>query len=968
MSASIETNKIINKLNLLLNEEKLIKEFSSYQLSKIESYFQFADEIFLLNNEEQSSLLKILAESKLDNPKTVLGRLIPPYIAFKKSLNYDPSEEEQLFGIIISLLLDFQTATRWSIIIYITDKILSLFPAEIEKLKNHPYITDVLKFKQDAVEKIQGKKETKQILRMIVEIDKKDADSCFKYAKLVHSEDPEEAGVFFKRAAEIYVKEKKIDKLEEIWKILTDQYFEDLKFFERIEKFLNAGKFYDFIIAFYPQLIEKYKEIEDWDTVINLLKKIIINAIEQEKKEINTRRLETGEKKLKRKESRALSRLREELTKAYKNKYKNHSLLEVFLKASNLTNPKIPIQISIANFEKYIVFDTGNYVYHRKRGIGKIKEINEQQVIIDFKDEKTSQIVPQKMSLSMAISSLQALETTHIWVRIYENLEEVKQLAKENKLEFLKILLESFDRKITLSQIKSEMIGKGLLENSEWNKWWQETRKILKESPLFGFNPKKRDEILMWERELSYSEELENKFNNVKEWDKKLEIAIESLTVNPEITEKSSESFLEYFFEQEDRKDPVKKLEIFFYFLKFIEVYPNHSIGKLKKGKKEEILNWISNELSEEEILRIFSEIKHSDFKKYFIDLIQESKENFKDIFLRILLETPIKIHKYIIDKLNKSDQSSLISFFNTLYRKYKEYPELFLWISKNILENDWYEEYQWIDKSREEILLQLLRLLKYLDRIEKKGNKLKNATLDVIFGTQNITIEYLNKSKFKKYIENFSEEIIQKLYLLFKDIPFIPKEHKENLLNFIKGIRPEIQISTQEAISEEEEKEDLIYSDEVIYVTMEAIQRFRNYLDHLINVELPENAKEIGEAQEKGDLRENAEYKAALERQDKLRAEIKKAEEQLKKARPIDSSKIRTDLVSVGTLVFLKDQEGNTLHYKILGPWDADPEKNIISYASPLGKTLLGKKIGEKAEFGSEKIYTIEKIEKIVL
>ncbi|MFN3603812.1 MAG: GreA/GreB family elongation factor [Leptonema sp. (in: bacteria)] len=968
MNPSTETNKNIAKLNLLINEEKITRDFSSYQLSKVESYFQFGEEIFRLNNEEQSEILKILAEYKQENPKTVLGRLIPPYVAFKKNLNYDPSEEELLFELIVSVLLDFQSSTRWSLIIYITDKILALFPQEVEKLRNHPYITDVLRFKQDAVEKIQGKKETKSILKTILELDKKDADSSVKYAKLIHTEDPEEAGLFFKRAAEIYIKEKKIEKLEEIWKILTEEYYEDLKFFERIEKFLNTGKYYDFIIAYYPQLVEKYKEIEDWDTVISLLKKIIGNAIEQDKREVNARRLETGEKKIRRKEGRALSRLREELTKAYKNKYKKHSLLEVFLKASNITNPKIPIQISIANFEKYIVFDTGNYVYHRKRGIGKIKEINEQQIVVDFKDEKTSQTITQKMSLSMAISSLQALEPTHIWVRMYENLEEVRKLVKENKLEFFKILLESFNKKITLSQVKLELIGKGILESSEWNKWWQETRKILKESSLFGFNPKKRDEILMWERELTYAEELENKFNNVKEWDKKLEIALESLLVNPEITEKSSEAFLDYFLEQEETKDPIKKLEIYFYSLKFNEVYPNHTVARIKKNKKEEILNWIRTEISDEEAIKIFSEIKYTDFKKYFIDFFIESKENFKEILIKILLETPVKIHKYIIDKLNRIDPNILNQFFVPLFRKYKEYPELFLWVSKNILENDWHREYEWIDKSKEEVVLQLLRLLKYLDRIEKRGNKLKNATLDVIFGTQNISIENLQKSKMKKFIEEFQEDTIQKLYILFKDIPFIPKEHKENLLNFIKIVRPEIEILSKETIDIEEEREELIPSDNAIYVTSEAIQKFKNYLDHLINVELLENAKEIGEAQEKGDLRENAEYKAALERQDKLRAEIKKLEEELKKAKPIDVTKIRTDLITIGTLVFLKDQDGNSIQYKILGPWDADPEKNIISYASPLGKSLLGKKIGDKTEFGSEKIYTIEKIEKAIL
>jgi transcription elongation factor GreA len=130
----------------------------------------------------------------------------------------------------------------------------------------------------------------------------------------------------------------------------------------------------------------------------------------------------------------------------------------------------------------------------------------------------------------------------------------------------------------------------------------------------------------------------------------------------------------------------------------------------------------------------------------------------------------------------------------------------------------------------------------------------------------------------------------------------------------------------------------------------------------------MPENSREIGEAQEKGDLRENAEYKAALERQDKLRAEATKLEEDLKKAVPIDPSKVRTDVVSIGTKVSVKDNStGESIDYTILGPWDVDPEKNIISYASPLGKILLGKKIGDVAVLNKDRSFTIEKIERAI-
>jgi transcription elongation factor GreA len=974
MNPSIETQdkKLLNKLFTLINEEKLTKDFSSYQLSKIESYINFAKEVANASEEEQKEILQTLAEYKnTENDKTILGRLIPVIIAFSKTIERDPSEEDNLFDLVISLLHDFQLATRWSIIVYICDQILDFFPQEIDKLKNHPGIVDILKFKQDTIEKLKGKKETKSILKTIIEIDKKDADSAVKYAKLIAVDDPEEAGIYLKRAAEIYAKENKTDKLEEIWKTLVDEYHEDLKFFERIERILNNNKNYNFIIANYPQLVEKYKELEEWDIVIDLLKKIISNAIEQEKREENEKRLKGIDLKYKRKEGKALSRLREELIKAYKNKYKKHSLLDVFLRLSELTNPKKPINIGISNFEKYIVFDTNNYVYHRKRGVGKIKQINENEIIIDFDKNQN-----QKMGLDMAISSLQALQPNHIWVRYYENPEELKKLCKENKLEFFKILLESYNKKITLAQVKAEILDK-LISKSEWNKWWQDARKLLKESQYFGFSPKKRDEILMWDRELSYSEELENKFNNVKEWDKKLEIALESLTVSPDITEKASETFAEYFLSQEESKDPLKKILAYLFLNLFEKTYPNNDITKSRKIDKNEIIELLK-ELDTKQILNIFYQIKNTDFKKQFVDLIIEAKDNYVEILEQILLEPTIKVHKYIIEKLDQLNRKDVLrNYIDLIMRKYREYPEIFLWISKNILENDWEKDYDWIQTTKYDVLLQIFRLLKPLERIETRGNRLKNLAIETIFGNVNITVENLEKSKISEYIQNASESFVKRIYILFKNVPYIPDAHKENFKEFIKKVRPDItdlEITLEadleeEPIYEKEEKiEIFIPSDDIIYTTQEAIEAKRRHLDHILYVEMPENSREIGEAQEKGDLRENAEYKAALERQDKLRAEATKLEEDLKKAVPIDPSKVRTDVVSIGTKVSVKDNStGENIDYTILGPWDVDPEKNIISYASPLGKILLGKKIGDVAVLNKDRSFTIEKIERAI-
>ena len=132
--------------------------------------------------------------------------------------------------------------------------------------------------------------------------------------------------------------------------------------------------------------------------------------------------------------------------------------------------------------------------------------------------------------------------------------------------------------------------------------------------------------------------------------------------------------------------------------------------------------------------------------------------------------------------------------------------------------------------------------------------------------------------------------------------------------------------------------------------------------------MEIPNNSKEIGEALELGDLKENAEYKAAKEKQTILNATASKLQEDLEKAHVFEKEEINTSQVGFGTKVtLLNTASGKEEHYTILGPWESDPNENIISYLSPFGKNLIGAKTGEKLVFEINEIpysYKVKGIE----
>ena len=137
-----------------------------------------------------------------------------------------------------------------------------------------------------------------------------------------------------------------------------------------------------------------------------------------------------------------------------------------------------------------------------------------------------------------------------------------------------------------------------------------------------------------------------------------------------------------------------------------------------------------------------------------------------------------------------------------------------------------------------------------------------------------------------------------------------------------------------------------------VTYITQEGLNKLKKELDHLMNVERPSISKQIGEAIEKGDISENAEYDAAKDAQGMLEAKIAVLRGKIANARIIDESKIDTSAVQIMNKVTIKNKKNNaTMQYTIVSEHEADLKSGKISIETPIAKGLLGKKVGDSVE-----------------
>ena len=138
----------------------------------------------------------------------------------------------------------------------------------------------------------------------------------------------------------------------------------------------------------------------------------------------------------------------------------------------------------------------------------------------------------------------------------------------------------------------------------------------------------------------------------------------------------------------------------------------------------------------------------------------------------------------------------------------------------------------------------------------------------------------------------------------------------------------------------------------ELHYVTAEGYAKLKAELEHMISVERPAISKAIGEARDKGDLSENAEYDAAREAQGLLELKISQLKEIIANSRVIDESKINTDCVQILNKVKVKNLGNNAvMQFTLVGESEANLKENKIAATTPIGKALMGKKKGEDVE-----------------
>ncbi|MBV6494479.1 MAG: Transcription elongation factor GreA [Turneriella sp.] len=807
-----------------------------------------------------------------------------------------------------TLLDQFQEASKWAVVDYLSEKMLAVTRTRT-----------ILRARANALEKLGKHKEAIPVLEQLALLDRKNPDIALKYADAILADDLEKGIQFYKQAAEAFARNLQFEKLKTTWTRLIELLPDDFNFYKKIERILAGHRQKDIIAELYVLLANYFIKKEDHDKVMLLSKKIL---------EYNPN----------------YARFKNELLRTYREKYKSHSLLEDFIRYSGLLDTRKNLSSSILNFETNIVFDKGNYVFHRSWGVGKIVDLTTKEMVIDFKDKKA-----HKMDIQMALKSLKPLREEHFWVMQFEKPEETKKLFQSDITQFFKILLHSFGGKLSLADIKTELTDK-YVPLTQWSKWWSKVRPELMKDDLIDISPQRKDTIELHDTPVSKAEVVMEKFQAAHGFEDRVQAFVDALKLPSENFE-AIEFIAPHFRETLKSLDANTRLKSLFLLELAAEALADDEPLFSKEQQAEVIAAF--QKMNAHEVTEFISEMKQSELKRHALKFTKRHHDNWRKIYSELLFETPVKLHKAILSELTAAGATAEIADFVSRIRKdAKDNAEVFLWMVKSILSGS----VELPSEQTQESLLSLFRILKSLPKIEQKGSKLKNTARDIFFGNA--------KQEFFDTIEKQAKENVRRFAALLKDVPFFNDAEKTQIISQLREINPtvfEAQGEEFEAALESESLASRLEKSGATVASATAIETMKARLDQLINVDIPKNSEEIGVAQEKGDLRENAEYKAALENQSILQAEAKQLEADIKTVQILAIDDIDTKTVAIGTRVKLRDStSGDIFIYSILDQWDADVDKGIISYKSPLGQALMGARKGAQTSFNNQKLEII--------
>jgi transcription elongation factor GreA len=583
----------------------------------------------------------------------------------------------------------------------------------------------------------------------------------------------------------------------------------------------------------------------------------------------------------------------------------------------------------------------GAYVIHRSWGFGQIKSFDDTtlRLLIDFKGKKSHAMDP-----AFCVGTMDVLPDNHLLVRKETEPKKILELIADNPAQLIVEALESYPNRATTA-IDLEITLAQVIGEDKFKKWWADARKAVAKDPRVSVPEKKTECYILRETPVSAEDEIFDQFNSTRSARRRIGLAEDFAAAS---AHKAAQATLTDVLKgvadavkDSNQLDAAERL------------YGAAVRDRIAKVAGVDPATFEPSQASLVGNLRDLPAIAEKipvQFQSHFLDLIKDTHPiECRDIVFNLLKVSQGKFTTECINFLVENGYSEDLA--STLKRWQTEQnlrAPVLLWIVKNR------HTKKFAKLLNDLITPRLLSAIFFaIDYEALQAASARRIPLGDILSDDTELIADLLSTADPETARDLANTL-----LLNQGFEELTK--KSLLARFIK-IFPNIQSLVA---ADAEGKEDQLL------VSRESFERKRTEYEAIVSKKIPENSKAIATAREHGDLKENSEYKMAKQDQQVLMAQKSQLERELARARITDFKDATVEQVSVGSVVAVKGPDGSAQTYTILGVWDGDPDKHVISYKTPLGAALMGKRSGDtvKVKMGTtEDIYSIVSIAKYV-
>jgi transcription elongation GreA/GreB family factor len=566
----------------------------------------------------------------------------------------------------------------------------------------------------------------------------------------------------------------------------------------------------------------------------------------------------------------------------------------------------------------------GTFCLHKSWGFGRVAEWNLllNQIVIDFAGKKS-----HPMQIQYAAENLTPLAPDHFLARKATDLASIKKFAREEPVALVRNIIESLDGQATVAQIGEWLVGDVLTE-AEWKRWWESTKKLLKGSGAFSIPVKKAEPIQLRGEGMSHTDELIASFNKARQPKEQIATLDQIIKFHQQFKEPEKQlqaiiATIENMAVRNQKMHPELAFELIIARDDLLERVPQLHTTHIGLALSKLILE------EEKRLLLVLPKLPAAKEKRVLQALPSVLGPRWTERALQLMQGSHGRMVAQIPRILSEAGQhTELRTMLERSIREHSATSEMLAWLCS--------EREGWSELITPDLLGAIFATLeREQHNTPGRASKLHRALVED---------RQLLGDIFKKADVAIARDAVRRLQLS----PLFDELTKRSLLGRIVKVYPELEGMITGAQPQEKVAP--------LIVSWSSLERRKTEYEELVKVKIPENTKEIALARSYGDLSENFEFKAAKQMQTVLMRRKAELEQMLENARGTSFENVDTARVSIGTIVTLRGAETNKEEiYTILGAWDGDPDRHIISYQTAIGQALLGHKAGDAVPLNTE-------------